>query len=154
MEITDQVRATVVKRARAQIGKSYRFGGTGPAAYDCSGSALASWQEFLTLPHNTGEMIRWFQVGMRQSTLLLPGKHLGKSARSWMKPGDLVFYYGKPSDPDTVSHCAVYVGMNTETGLRQVVNATNAERGVELINLSAYASPVAYGLINHAPGAK
>lgn len=147
MIITDQQRQQVVERARAQVGKPYVFGSSGPHDYDCSGSALDAWRGIVDLPHNTGLMVRWLQARAAGSTFVPAGHYKGKAARAAMQPGDLAFYYGDVSRPDTVSHCAVYVGATG--GARWVVNATNEQRGVELIRLFQYARPVAFGLVGH-----
>lgn len=81
--------ATVVKFAHAQLGKPYKWGGSGPDGYDCSGLTAAAWAAAgVTLPHNAAR--QWASV-----------KRISRSQR---RPGDLVFYY-----PD-VHHVAIYVG--------------------------------------------
>ncbi|MEV7624197.1 C40 family peptidase [Actinoplanes sp. NPDC089786] len=79
----------VVAFAFAQLGKPYRWGATGPRAYDCSGLTLAAWERAgVSLPHNAAR-----QHGATA--------HLD---RSDIKPGDLVFFYGR------ISHVGVYIG--------------------------------------------
>lgn len=81
--------ATVVKFAHAQLGKPYKYGGSGPDGYDCSGLTSAAWAAAgVTLPHNAAR--QWASV-----------KRISRAQR---RPGDLVFYY-----PD-VHHVAIYVG--------------------------------------------
>lgn len=148
MIITDKQRGLVVARARGQVGKGYRFGTAGPNFYDCSGSVLDAWLPVLALPHNSSEQVRWF-ADRANGQLLLRGTTNGQTNRTYLLPGDIVFYYGDPAhNPDTVSHDAVYVGKDAQ-GYRVVVNATNEERGVELIRLDAYARPTAFGLVGH-----
>lgn len=80
---------TVVKFAHAQLGKPYKWGGSGPDGYDCSGLTSAAWAAAgVTLPHNAAR--QWASV-----------KRINRAQR---RPGDLVFYY-----PD-VHHVAIYVG--------------------------------------------
>jgi cell wall-associated NlpC family hydrolase len=79
--------------ARTQLGKPYRFGAAGPAAYDCSGLTLTSWAKAgVTLPRTTA---RQFHVGRR-------------IAKGDLRVGDLVFYYGP-----TPSHVGIYAGNGT-----------------------------------------
>ncbi|SEL08099.1 C40 family peptidase [Streptacidiphilus jiangxiensis] len=81
--------ALAVAFARAQVGKPYVWGATGPASYDCSGLVQAAWAAAgVSLPRTTYEQIN---AGQR-------------IALSDLQPGDLVFYYAG------VSHVAMYVG--------------------------------------------
>ncbi|MDQ1036637.1 cell wall-associated NlpC family hydrolase [Streptomyces sp. V3I8] len=75
--------------ARAQIGKPYVWGASGPGSYDCSGLTQAAWKAAgVTLPRTT-----WDQVGTGTAVSV-------DSAR----PGDLVFFY------DDISHVGICVG--------------------------------------------
>ncbi|MGW8361856.1 NlpC/P60 family protein [Streptomyces wedmorensis] len=75
--------------ARAQIGKPYVWGATGPRSYDCSGLTQAAWRAAgVSLSRTT-----WTQV--RQGTRV--------SVKS-LRPGDLVFFYGD------ISHVGLYIG--------------------------------------------
>ncbi|AJE42097.1 C40 family peptidase [Streptomyces nodosus] len=75
--------------ARAQVGKPYVWGATGPDSYDCSGLTQASWKAAgVTLPRTTYDQVN---VG---TTVPLA------SAR----PGDLIFFY------DDISHVGLYIG--------------------------------------------
>ncbi|WP_254811883.1 C40 family peptidase [Streptomyces cavourensis] len=79
----------VLAFARAQIGKPYVWGATGPSSYDCSGLTKAAWQEAgVTLPRTTWDQVK---VGTRVAT-------------SDLQPGDLVFFY------DDISHVGIYKG--------------------------------------------
>lgn len=81
--------AKVLEFARAQIGKPYVWGATGPASYDCSGLTQAAWREAgVNLPRTTWDQVK---VGTRIATKDL-------------KPGDLVFFY------DDISHVGIYKG--------------------------------------------
>ncbi|WP_370092976.1 NlpC/P60 family protein [Streptacidiphilus sp. MAP12-20] len=81
--------AVAVAFARAQLGKPYVWGATGPGSYDCSGLIQAAWAAAgVGLPRTTYEQIN---AGRRVSTADL-------------QPGDLVFYYSG------VSHVGMYVG--------------------------------------------
>ena len=75
--------------ARAQVGKPYVWGASGPGSYDCSGLTQAAWKAAgVTLPRTT-----WDQVKTGTTVSV-------NSAQ----PGDLVFFY------DDISHVGIYVG--------------------------------------------
>ncbi|WP_412748273.1 NlpC/P60 family protein [Krasilnikovia sp. M28-CT-15] len=79
----------VVAFAYAQLGKPYRWGGSGPNGYDCSGLSSAAWRAAgVHLPHNSGR-----QYGVVASL-----------RRDQLHPGDLVFFYGR------ISHVGIYIG--------------------------------------------
>ncbi|MFG2403468.1 NlpC/P60 family protein [Streptomyces brevispora] len=79
----------VLAFARAQIGKPYVWGATGPSSYDCSGLTQAAWKAAgVTLPRTTWDQV---EVGTRIATADL-------------RPGDLVFFY------DDISHVGIYKG--------------------------------------------
>ncbi|MFD0014654.1 NlpC/P60 family protein [[Kitasatospora] papulosa] len=79
----------VLAFARAQIGKPYVWGATGPSSYDCSGLTQAAWKAAgVGLPRTTWDQVK---VGTRVSTANL-------------RPGDLVFFY------DDISHVGIYKG--------------------------------------------
>ncbi|MEW2167529.1 NlpC/P60 family protein [Streptomyces sp. NPDC007084] len=75
--------------ARAQIGKPYVWGATGPGSYDCSGLTQAAWKAAgVSLPRVTYD-----QVNAGTTVSLADAK-----------PGDLVFFYGD------ISHVGLYIG--------------------------------------------
>ncbi|MBW8799283.1 MAG: C40 family peptidase [Streptomyces sp.] len=75
--------------ARAQIGKPYVWGATGPGSYDCSGLSQAAWKAAgVSLPRTTYD-----QVNAGTTVSLADAR-----------PGDLVFFY------DDVSHVGIYIG--------------------------------------------
>ncbi|MFF5716920.1 NlpC/P60 family protein [Streptomyces buecherae] len=75
--------------ARAQLGKPYVWGATGPNSYDCSGLTQGAWKAAgVTLPRTTWDQVK---VGKRIATTDLA-------------PGDLVFFY------DDSSHVGLYIG--------------------------------------------
>ncbi|MFF1273850.1 NlpC/P60 family protein [Streptomyces marokkonensis] len=90
---TDSSYATKAEKAlafaRAQIGKPYVWGATGPGSYDCSGLTQAAWKAAgVTIPRTTYD-----QVGAGTTVSV-----------SQAQPGDLVFFY------DDVTHVGIYVG--------------------------------------------
>lgn len=81
--------AQVIAFARAQIGKPYVWGATGPDSYDCSGLTQAAYRSAgVTLPRVTTD-----QVNAGTTVSLADAQ-----------PGDLIFFY---SD---VSHVGIYIG--------------------------------------------
>ncbi|MEU2621194.1 NlpC/P60 family protein [Streptomyces sp. NPDC007157] len=81
--------AKAIAFARAQVGKPYVWGATGPGSYDCSGLSQAAWKAAgVSLPRTTYD-----QVNAGTTVSLADAQ-----------PGDLVFFY------DDVSHVGVYIG--------------------------------------------
>ncbi|MDT3728137.1 NlpC/P60 family protein [Streptomyces sp. DSM 41972] len=75
--------------ARAQIGKPYVWGATGPGSYDCSGLTQAAWKAAgVSLPRTTYDQVN--------AGTTVPV--------SQAQPGDLVFFY------DDVTHVGIYIG--------------------------------------------
>ncbi|MER6628144.1 NlpC/P60 family protein [Streptomyces sp. NPDC000987] len=90
---TDSSYATKAEKAiafaRAQIGKPYVWGATGPDSYDCSGLTQASWKAAgVDLPRTTYD-----QVNAGTTVSLADAQ-----------PGDLIFFY------DDISHVGLYIG--------------------------------------------
>lgn len=81
--------AAVVAYARAQVGKPYCYGGSGPGCFDCSGLTMMAWRQAgVSLPHSSASQ---YNVGRRVSA-------------GELQPGDLIFYYSP------ISHVSVYIG--------------------------------------------
>ncbi|MGV9305356.1 C40 family peptidase [Nonomuraea sp. NPDC003727] len=81
--------AKAVATAKKQIGDPYRFGGTGPGAFDCSGLVQYSWAKAgIKIPRVTYSQYARIKKKVRWSDL---------------KPGDLMFFRGK-------GHVGMYVG--------------------------------------------
>ncbi|MEK6443368.1 C40 family peptidase [Pseudonocardia sp. T1-2H] len=102
-------RASAVQKALGKVGAPYRWGASGPSAFDCSG--LTSWafkQAGISLPRTSRAQSR---VGTPVS-------------KANLQPGDLVFFY-KP-----VSHVAIYIGNG------KVVHASRAGQPVKISNLN------------------
>jgi peptidoglycan DL-endopeptidase CwlO len=99
-----------MKFMRANIGKTYALGGTGPDAYDCSGLIQAAWKAVgITLPRTSGQQ---YDATVRISYADL-------------QPGDLVFfgYHGS-------HHVGMYIGNN------QMIDAANPRRDVTFSDLT------------------
>lgn len=79
-----------IQFALSQIGKPYRWGATGPDAYDCSGLMLVSWQHAgVTLP---------------RTALMQSREGAAVASIDVALPGDLIFPYV------TETHVAMYLG--------------------------------------------
>lgn len=77
-----------VAYAYSKIRAPYRYGGTGPYSFDCSGLTQASW--------------RAAGVSIGRTTYA-QYRSLPRVSKSALRPGDLVFFYGG-------GHSGVYVG--------------------------------------------
>jgi cell wall-associated NlpC family hydrolase len=98
-------RSSAVQNALGKIGSPYRWGASGPSAFDCSG--LVKWafeQEGVSLPRTSRAMAS-------------AGTPVAKSD---LRPGDLVLFY-RP-----VSHVGIYVGNG------QVVHASTSGSPVKI----------------------
>ena len=85
-----------VSYALAQLGKPYLWGGTGPAAYDCSGLTMMAWRQAgVALLHYTGDQI-----------------HEGSAVASFatIAPGDLVLVPGSDGTIANPGHVGLYLG--------------------------------------------
>ena len=96
--------------AKKQLGKPYRFGATGPGAYDCSGLTLGAWKAAgVSINRTSQQQIR-------------NGRAISKAD---LQPGDLVFFYSGPS------HVALYAGNG------QVIHAPHPGASVRFAALSS-----------------
>jgi len=78
----------VVEIARKQVGTPYRFGGTSPSGFDCSGLVRYVYAQVgVSLPHNAAKQYRY-------------GSPV---SRDRLEPGDLVFF-------DRLRHSGIYIG--------------------------------------------
>ncbi|MET8143307.1 NlpC/P60 family protein [Sphaerisporangium sp. NPDC005288] len=98
--------------AFAQVGKPYRYGGTGPGAWDCSGLTQASWRAAgVSLPRTAAQQYSW-----------------GASRRvslNALQPGDLLFAAG-------LGHVGMYAGGG------KMVHAPRTGDVVKVVPLSSY----------------
>ena len=82
--------------ARAQLGKPYLWGGTGPDRFDCSGLTMMAYRSAgVSLPRTSRQ--QWYGGPHVRSMLDL-------------EPGDLVFYAYDLRDPSTIHHMGMYLG--------------------------------------------
>ncbi|MFC9583907.1 C40 family peptidase [Streptomyces yangpuensis] len=103
--------AAIVNFARAQVGKAYVMGGTGPSSFDCSGLVQAAYRQAgISLP----------RMSQAQSTA---GTSVSLNA---LQPGDILYWGSKGS----AYHVAIYVGGG------KFVGAQNPSTGIVERNLS------------------
>jgi cell wall-associated NlpC family hydrolase len=110
----NEVVATAIRAALAQVGKPYVFGATGPRSFDCSGlTSFAYAAAGISLPHSSAAQSR---LG-------------GAVSRSDLRPGDLVYFYSP------VSHVGLYIGNG------KMVHARTYGQGVAVtsVDMSGYA---------------
>ncbi len=87
--------AAAIAFARAQIGKPYRYAGTGPGSFDCSGLTMMAWaQGGVGMSH--GSQSQWASFPKVPITQL--------------QPGDLVFF---GSSGPSNHHDGLYIGGGT-----------------------------------------
>ncbi|WP_246147521.1 NlpC/P60 family protein [Nonomuraea turkmeniaca] len=103
---------TALEFAFAQVGKPYRYGGTGPGSFDCSGLAQAAWRSAgVSLPRTTYDQWGW-GAGRR-----VPMDKL--------EPGDLLFSKG-------LGHMGLYAGDG------KMVHAPQTGDVVKVVDLDDY----------------
>jgi cell wall-associated NlpC family hydrolase len=92
--VTASPAATAIRWGLAHLGAPYRYGGTGPGGYDCSGFTRAAYAAAgVALPHSS-----------RQQYLVGP-----RVPRPRWRPGDLVYWSGNRA-PSGIYHVGIYVG--------------------------------------------
>jgi len=90
---TPAVMAAAIGYARAQLGKPYAWGGTGPGAFDCSGLVMMAYRAAgITLPRTSQQ--QW-AAGPRVSH---------------PRPGDLVFFAGSDGSTAAPGHVGLVIG--------------------------------------------
>jgi cell wall-associated NlpC family hydrolase len=87
-----------VTYAEAQLGKPYLFGGTGPAAYDCSGLVMMAYASAgVTIPRTSQEQFA----------------NLPPVPADKVQPGDLVFFAGSDGTTAAPGHVGLVIAKNT-----------------------------------------
>jgi peptidoglycan DL-endopeptidase CwlO len=88
------VAGQVIAYARAQIGKPYQFGATGPDAFDCSGLTMMAYRAAgITIPRTSQQQWAF-------------GKRIPASQA---RPGDLVFFAGADGTMTSPGHVGVVI---------------------------------------------
>lgn len=92
---TDAVTARVLATAQNYLGSPYRYGGTTPEGFDCSGFVRHVFGENgITLNRSSREQI-------------LQGKHVALDA---IRPGDLIFFGKQRRSQCRIEHVGLYLG--------------------------------------------
>ena len=90
--------STAVSYAEQQLGKPYLWGGTGPAAFDCSGLVMMAYRSAgVNIPRTAAQ--QW--DGLQH----VPANQV--------VPGDLVFFAGADGTPAAPGHVGLVIGKNT-----------------------------------------
>jgi cell wall-associated NlpC family hydrolase len=106
--------ATAIGFAKAQLGKPYQWGATGPNAYDCSGLVDAAYAAAGI--HIARTTFQWQQDGP-----IIP--------LSQIQPGDLLFSAGSDGTPANPGHVVMYLGGG------QVIQAPQSGEDVQIDHL-------------------
>lgn len=107
-----KVRAVkAVKEAKKQVGDPYRWGASGPGAFDCSGLVRYAWRKAgVSLPRITQSQYRSIRKKVSWNSLL---------------PGDLLFFSGK-------GHVGMYVGKG------RMVHSPSSGKTVRIVKLQGH----------------
>ncbi|WP_232524378.1 C40 family peptidase [Nocardiopsis gilva] len=100
-----------VTYATAQVGTPYKFGGSGPSGFDCSG--LVQWAY-----KKAGKAISRTTYTQYREGSAVP--------RSRLRRGDLLFFYSGPS------HVGMYVGNG------HMIHAPRSGRLVQIVDMARY----------------
>jgi cell wall-associated NlpC family hydrolase len=93
--IANQAVASAIAFARAQLGKPYLWGGTGPDAFDCSGLVMMAYRAAgVNIPRTSEDQWTW---GPR----VAPGHE---------QPGDLIFFAGADGTTTSPGHVGMVIG--------------------------------------------
>jgi len=103
-----------VRLAAAEIGVPYRYGGSSPSGFDCSGLVTYVYARLgIQLPHNAAAQYSY-----------------GRSVdRGHLKPGDLVFFHG-------LGHVGLYIGRG------RIIHAPQTGERVEVQSLASRSGSV------------
>jgi murein DD-endopeptidase len=98
-----------VRLAAGELGVSYRYGGSSPSGFDCSGLVAYVYGKLgVRLPHNAAAQYSY-----------------GRAVdRSHLRPGDLVFFHG-------LGHVGLYIGRG------RIIHAPQSGERVEIQSLAS-----------------
>jgi hypothetical protein len=98
-----------VRIAASELGVSYRYGGSSPSGFDCSGLVAYVYGKLgVRLPHNAAAQYSY-----------------GRAVdRSHLRPGDLVFFHG-------LGHVGLYIGRG------RIIHAPQSGQRVEIQSLAS-----------------
>ncbi|WP_326638125.1 C40 family peptidase [Streptosporangium sp. NBC_01755] len=100
-----------VSAAKKQVGDPYRWGASGPGAFDCSGLVKYAWRKAgVSIPRITHSQYRAIRK---------------KVSWSRLRPGDLMFFSGK-------GHVGMYVGEG------RMVHSPSSGKTVRIVKLKGY----------------
>ena len=105
---------TIVSIAYKYVGYRYRYGGSSPKGFDCSG--------FTSYVYRSAGI----SIGRSAAAQYNSGKHI---SRANLQPGDLVFFAN--TYKRGISHAGIYVGNG------KFINAANESTGVIVSNLNS-----------------
>jgi cell wall-associated NlpC family hydrolase len=136
--------STAVSYAEQQLGKPYLWGGTGPAAFDCSGLVMMAYRSAgVNIPRTAAE--QW--------------DGLPHVPANQIVPGDLVFFAGADGTPAAPGHVGLVIGKNTmieayATGTPiRVSTFGTAQSPTGLAQVVGFAQPWPDSAVNAAPSA-
>jgi cell wall-associated NlpC family hydrolase len=97
--------AAAIAFARAQLGKPYQWGGSGPDSYDCSGLVWAAYAAAGI--HIARTTYQWQQDG----AVIYRRQQDGPAVTlAQLEPGDLLFSAGSDGTPANPGHVVMYLG--------------------------------------------
>ncbi|MGI8618554.1 MAG: C40 family peptidase [Gemmatimonadaceae bacterium] len=107
--------AQVVARGEQYLGVPYKWGGSTPAGFDCSGFVQYIYRDQgVSLPRTSRQMAH--------AGAALPNDI------SWLREGDLMLFAG---DGSRIDHVAIYAGNN------QIIHSTSSGKGVRYDDLGS-----------------
>jgi cell wall-associated NlpC family hydrolase len=121
---------TAISYARAQLGKPYLWGGTGPDAFDCSGLVMEAYASAGISLERTSQM-QWASE-----------KHIPRSERD---PGDLVFFAGIDGTMASPGHVGILVTRNLMIDAPQTGENVQVESYLGRPDLVGFTDPTAGG---------
>lgn len=112
--------ARIISIAESKLGCPYKHAGLGPNEFSCDGftywvyneAGYQLWESMADSSFNAQS--KW----LRERGLL-------KYSKDELEPGDIVFFgYGTNPSWDNLRHAAIYLGVNEETGVREIIHSS------------------------------